>query len=146
MVLEPLASICKREKSSIHSHGFFPSKVCLPAPDGGVDRLSTKAFLPWSDLVCPLPTQAPYSSLVVLPPRRGEDAPRVDLMASQTDLVPYQQDLRFDFSLSSDASRGVREQFPGMFPELGLWGEASIAHVPAHLPEYSPDHSGDCQS
>ena len=61
--------ICKREKSGIHSLGFFPLEVSLPALDGDVDRLSTEAFLPWLDLVCPLPTQASYSSLLVLPPR-----------------------------------------------------------------------------
>ena len=67
--LELLAPICKREKSGIHSLGFFPLEVSLPALDGDVDRLSTEAFLPWLDLVCPLPTQASYSSLLVLPPR-----------------------------------------------------------------------------
>ena len=67
MVLELLVPICKREKSSIHSHGFFPPKAPLPALDGGVDRLSTEVFLPWSDLVCPLPVQAPDSPLPVLP-------------------------------------------------------------------------------
>ena len=61
MVLELLAPICKREKRGIHSHGFFPPEMSLPALDGGVDRLSTKASLPWSDLVCPLPMQASYS-------------------------------------------------------------------------------------
>ena len=39
MVLELLAPICKREKSGIHSHGFFPPKASFPALDGGVDRL-----------------------------------------------------------------------------------------------------------
>ena len=86
LVLELLAPICKREKSSIHSCGFFPPEASLPALDGGVDRLSTEAFLPWSNLVCPLPTQVPYLSLLVLPPRCGGDAPGVDLMASQIDV------------------------------------------------------------
>ena len=81
-----LAPICKREKSGIHSHGFFLLKVSLPALDGSVDRLSTEVFLPWSDLVCPLPMQAPDSPLPVLPLRWGGDAPGVDLMASQIDL------------------------------------------------------------
>ena len=85
LVLELLAPVCKREKSGIYSHGFFPLEVSLSALDGGVDRLSTKAFLPWPDLVFPLPTQAPYSSLLVLPLRKGGDASRVDLMASQID-------------------------------------------------------------
>ena len=77
VVLELLAPICKREKSGIHSCGFFELEVSFPSLDGGVDRLSTKAFLPWSDLVCPLPTQAFYSFLLVLPPRLGGDAPGV---------------------------------------------------------------------
>lgn len=85
MGLELLAPICKREKSSIHSHGFFPPEASFPALDGGVDRLSTKAFIPWSDLVCPLLKQASYTSLPILPPRWGGDAPGVDLMASQID-------------------------------------------------------------
>ena len=83
--MELLAPICKREKSGIHSHGFFPSEASLPALNGGVDRLSSEAFFP-GQTVCPLPTQAPYSSLRVLPLRRGGAAPGVDLMASQIDL------------------------------------------------------------
>ena len=69
MFLELLAPIYKREKSGIHSLGFFPLEASLPALDGDVDSLATEAFLPWSDLVCPLLTQASYSSLLVLPPR-----------------------------------------------------------------------------
>ena len=67
VVLELLVPICKRGKSGIHSHGFFLLEVSLPALDRDVDRLSTQAFLPWLDLVYPLPVQAPYSSLLVLP-------------------------------------------------------------------------------
>ena len=63
MVLELLAPICKREKSGIRSCGFFPPELSFPALDGGVDRLSTEAFLPWLDLVCPLPMQVSYLSL-----------------------------------------------------------------------------------
>ena len=85
MVLEQLAPICKREKSSFHNRGFFPLEASFPALDGGADRLSTEAFFPWSDLVCSLSTPASYSSLPVPPPRRDGDAPAVDLMASQTD-------------------------------------------------------------
>ena len=59
VVLELLAPIYNREKSSIHSRDFFPPEASFPALDGGVDRLSTKVFLPWSDLVCPLLMQAP---------------------------------------------------------------------------------------
>ena len=93
VVLELLAPICKREKSGIRSYGFFPPEVSFPALDGGVDRLSTEAVHLWSDLVCPLPTQASYSSLPVLPPRRDGDATGVDLMAFQTNLVSYHQNL-----------------------------------------------------
>ena len=89
VVLELLAPICKREKKHIHSCGFFPPEVSLSTLGGGVDRLSTEAFLPWSGLVCPLWTQGPYSSPLVLPQMWGGDAPRIDLMASQIDLVPH---------------------------------------------------------
>ena len=90
---ELLAPIYKGEKRSIHSCGFFVTEESFPALDGGVDRLSTEAVHLWSDLVCPLPTQASYSSLPVLPPRRGGDATGVDLMAFQTNLVSYHQNL-----------------------------------------------------
>ena len=86
MVLELLAPIFKGKKTNIYSRGFFLPEASLPALDGGGDRLSTKAFLPWLDLVCPLLTQMPYSSLLVLPPRQGGDEAWVDLMASQTDV------------------------------------------------------------
>ena len=72
VVLELLAPICKREKGGIPSHGLFLLEASLPALDGGVGRLSTEAFLLWLDLVCPLPTQVPHSSLQVLPPGLGE--------------------------------------------------------------------------
>ena len=75
----------------------------LPALDGGVDRLYTKAFLSWSDLVCPLLTQVPYSFLLLLPLRRGGDAPGVDLMASLTDV----QFLTIKTLLASDATQGA---------------------------------------
>ena len=65
-ILELLAPICKTEKRSIQSHGFFPPEASLPALDGGVDRPSTEAFLPWLELVCPLTMQASYSSLLIL--------------------------------------------------------------------------------
>ena len=85
LILELLAPICKREKGGIHSHGFFPPEASLPALDGGVDRLSTEAFRPCSDLICPLPTQVHYPYLPVLPLRQGGDAPGVDLMTSWID-------------------------------------------------------------
>ena len=66
---------------------LFLLEAALAALDVGVDRLYTKA-LSWSDLICPLAMQALYSSLPVLPPRWGGDAPRVDLMASLAVLVP----------------------------------------------------------
>ena len=97
--LELLAPICKREKK-VTSTLFLP-EASLPALDGDVDRLYTKAFLSWSDLVCPFLTQATYSSLPVLPPRRGGDAPGVDLMASLTDV----QLLTIKTLLASDATQ-----------------------------------------
>ena len=36
VILELLASICKREKSGIHSHGFLPLEVSFPALDMGL--------------------------------------------------------------------------------------------------------------
>ena len=71
---------------------FYTSELSLPALDGGGDRLSVEAFLPWSDLVYPLLIQAP-SAVLTLSSKQGEDAPGVDLMAFQIDLVPYNQDL-----------------------------------------------------
>ena len=65
---------------------IFLLEASLPALDGGVDRLYTKVFLSWLDLVCPLPMQVTYSSLPVLPPRWSGDAPGADLMASQSDV------------------------------------------------------------
>ena len=79
---------------------IFLLEASLPALDGGVDRLYTKAFLPWSDLVCPLSMQATYSSLPVLPTRRGGNAPGVDLMASLTAI----QLLTIKTLLASDAT------------------------------------------
>ena len=81
----------------------FLLETSLPALDGGVDRLYTKAFLPWSNLVCPLLTQATYSSLPVLPPRWGGDAPGVDLIASLNDV----QLLTIKTLLASDATQGA---------------------------------------
>ena len=83
LVLELLAPICKREKSVIHSCGFFPPEVSLPVLSRwGCRQTFHEVFLPWLDLLCPLTTQAPYSSLLVLPPRSGGDAPGIGLMAS----------------------------------------------------------------
>ena len=83
--MELLAPIYKREKKQ-HPKPWLLSTRGIPRIlDGDVDRISTDAFLPWLDLVCPLLTQVPYLSLLVLPPRWGGDVPRLDLMASQTD-------------------------------------------------------------
>ena len=101
--MELLGPICETEKSSIHSHGFFPPEASLPGLDGGADKLSTEAFLPWWDLVCPLLTQATYSSLPVLPPRQGGVAPGVDLKASLTAV----QLLTIKTLLASEATRGA---------------------------------------
>ena len=94
-----LAPICKSKKSDQH----HLSTVSLPALDGGVDRLYAIAFLSWSDLDCPLLMQELYSSLPVLPPRRGGDAPGVDLMAFLTDV----QLLTIKTLLVSDATQGA---------------------------------------
>ena len=86
VVLELLATICKREKSGTQCHGFFLPEVSLSALDGDGDRSSTKlpslagVNLSFTD------TGVSLSSLWVLPPRQGGGAPRVDLMASQIDV------------------------------------------------------------
>ena len=97
--LELLAPICKREKKV--TSAIFLLEASLHALDRGVDRFYTKAFLclSWSDLICLLPTQAPYLSLLVLPPRQDGDAPGVDLMAPLTAIQL--------FTITSDATRGA---------------------------------------
>ena len=82
---------------------IFLPEASFPALDRGVDRFYTKAFLPRLDLVCPLLMQATYSPLPVLPPRWGGDAPRVDLMASLTDV----QLLTIKTLFVSDATQGA---------------------------------------
>ena len=82
---------------------IFLPEASLPALDRGVDRLYSKAFLPWSDLVCPLPMQASHSSLPVLPQRWGGDVPGADLMASLTNV----QLLAIKTLLASDATWGA---------------------------------------
>ena len=75
----------------------------------GVDAMILVFWmLSFKDFVCSLPMQVPYSFLPVLPPRWGGDAPVVDLMASQADLVLYCQAL-FDLRFSSDATWGGAE-------------------------------------
>ena len=95
--MELLAPICKREKKA--TSAIILLEANFLALDGGIDRFYNKAFLSWSDLICPLPSQALYSSLPVLPPRRGGDAPGVDLMVSLTDVQL--------FTITSDATRGA---------------------------------------
>ena len=78
----------EREKSGIHSCGFFPPEAPLLSLDQCGDRLSFEALFLWSDLVCPLLTQVPLfflSALLVLPLRWNRDAPGVYLMVSQID-------------------------------------------------------------
>ena len=87
-------------------------EASLPALDGGVDRLYTKASFPWADLVCPLVTQALYSSLLVLSLRRHRDAPGVDLIASQTDV----QLLTIKTLPASDATRDAISNLPECLP------------------------------
>ena len=50
MVLELLAHIGMRKKRGASTAmDFFSPEASFPALDGGVDRLSTDAFLPWPD-------------------------------------------------------------------------------------------------
>ena len=82
---------------------IFLLEASFLALDGGVDRFYNKAFLSWSDLICPLAMQALYSSLPVPPLRRSGDALGVDLMAS----LPHVQPLTIKTLLASDATRGA---------------------------------------
>ena len=82
---------------------IFLPEASHPALDGGIDTLYTELFLLWSDLVCPLLMQAPYSSLSALLLRQGGDTPRLDLMASQTNV----QLLTVKSLLASDATWGA---------------------------------------
>ena len=121
MRLELLAPICKRKKAT---SAIFLLEASLPALDRGVDRLSIKPFLPLSDLVCSLPTQVPYMSLPVLPLRRGGDAPGVDLMASQTDVLTIKT------LLASDATQGaIRVTFQNASQAKTVGG--NICHLSA---------------
>ena len=67
MRLELLAPIYKREKKATIT--IFLLEMSLSALDGGVDRLYTKAFLPWLDLVCPLLTDT-----ILVPPSSATEA------------------------------------------------------------------------
>lgn len=100
----------------------FPSDASFPALDGAVHRLSTKAFLPWSDFVSPSPTQASPSSLSVLPLRRGGDAEGADLITPQAAVVPHHQSLCL-WALFSDATRGGAEEFSQNVPQARAAGE-----------------------
>ena len=82
---------------------LFPLEASLPALDGGIDGLYTKAFLSWLDLVGPLPTQATYLSFPVLLLRWSGNAPGVDLMVSLTDV----QLLTIKILLASGATQGA---------------------------------------
>ena len=101
---------------------IFLLEASLPALDGGVDRLYTKAFLPWSDLVCPLSMQATYSSLPVLPLGWGRDAPQVDLMASLTEVQLF----TIKTLLASDATQGAIRVAFRMSPKLRPLGETFV--------------------
>ena len=99
--LELSAPICNREKKV--TSGIFLPEASLPTLDGGVDGLHTKSFSFLVGLSLRLTDAGSYSSLPVLPPRRGGDASRVDLMASLTD---YQL-LTIKPLLVSDATWGA---------------------------------------
>ena len=60
--------------------------------------------------------------------------------------VPYHQDLFFISPFPLTPLGVEQSSFPGMFPKLGLLGEASILRVLVHIPEYSPDHSRNSES
>ena len=81
--------------------------------------------------------QATYSSLRVLPLRRGGDAPGVGLTASLTD----GQLLTIKTLLASDATWGaIRVTFQNASQARPL-GETFVTWVPVHHPEYIPDHN-----
>ena len=62
MRLEFLFPICKRERRGKKATStLLLQGASLTALDGGIDRLYTKVFLSWSDLVGPLLMQATYS-------------------------------------------------------------------------------------
>ena len=65
--MELSAPICEREKKA--TSALFLPEASFPALDGGVDRLYTKAFLPWSDLACPLLTDT-----ILIPPSSATEA------------------------------------------------------------------------
>ena len=65
--VELSAPICEREKKA--TSALFLPEASFPALDGGVDRLYTKAFLPWSDLACPLLTDT-----ILIPPSSATEA------------------------------------------------------------------------
>ena len=81
---------------------IFLLEASLPALDGGVDRLYTEAFLPWSDLVC-LTNAGAVVVLPGSPTEAGWRCTRVDLMASQTSV----QFLTIKTLLASDATWGA---------------------------------------
>ena len=95
------------------------------------------SFPSWSDLVCPLPKQASHSSLPILPPRLGGDAPGADLTASLTDVLLFT-------SLASDATRGA-DRVTFRNASQAKTAGANVRHrVPVHHPEYIPGHSKTC--
>ena len=142
MVLELLAPICKREKSSIHSRGFFPPEVPFPALDGDIDRLSTEAFLPWS---------APYQRRCLVPAGSTTEVAwrctrgRPDGIPDSCP-VPYHQHLCLVFPFPLMPPGVEQSSLPGMFPKVGLLGEVSMFRVPMYIPEYSPDLSRSSES
>ena len=64
-------------------------------------------------------------------------------MASQIDLVPYQQDLSLICPFPLMLLGVQHRSFPKMFPKLGLLREASLLHVPVQFPEYSPESESE---
>ena len=85
------------------TRAIFLLEASLPALDGGVDRLYIKSFFFLVRLSLSLTDAGTVLTLLVLPPRRGGDAPGVDLMAFLTDV----QLLTIKTLLVSDAKRGA---------------------------------------
>lgn len=60
VVLELLAPICKREKSSTQCHTFFPTGGIPPCSRWGWRQVFHLSFLPWLELTCLLPMQVSH--------------------------------------------------------------------------------------
>ena len=89
----------REKKSDQHHHS---TRGVSPCSRGGCRQTLHQSF-PSLVALCPLPTQVLYLLLLVVPLRRGGDAPGVDLTAFQTDI----QLLTIKALLASDATQGA---------------------------------------